>query len=81
MALPVAIPPQTGNKCVGQFSDGSTDYQLYCFKGNDHQGNPIYTCATWRLFYVSCPKLNQLCSTTSSAYVAAITVCNQQLFN
>jgi hypothetical protein len=36
--------------------------------------------AEWRLFYSACPKTNTFCSNTSSAYVAAITVCRQALF-
>lgn len=35
---------------------------------------------TWRLFYAQCPKLNQLCSRWSKAYVPAVTVCIQRLF-
>lgn len=35
---------------------------------------------TWRIFKANCPKLNQICSGQSEAYVAAITVCNQSLF-
>jgi hypothetical protein len=40
----------------------------------------VYTTVTWRSFYVSCPKINQLCNKKSHAFVAAITVCNQKLF-
>ena len=36
--------------------------------------------AEWRLFYSACPRTNTFCSNTSSAYVAAITVCRQALF-
>ncbi len=75
-----AVTPVSGNKCVGSYADGTPRVQLYCNKGLDAQGDPIYTCATWRKFRVSCPKLNQLCSTQSEAWVAAITVCNQRLF-
>lgn len=35
---------------------------------------------TYKLFKANCPAVNQLCSGTSTAYVAAITVCNQALF-
>lgn len=75
-----AVTPVSANKCVGTFSDGSENIQLYCLKGNDAMGDPIYTCATWRKFRVQCPKLNQLCSNQSEAWVAAVTVCNQKLF-
>lgn len=75
-----AVPPLSGNKCKGTFEDDTPNIQLYCNKGEDQMGDPIYTCATWRKFRVSCPKLNSLCSTRSEAWVAAITVCNQRLF-
>ena len=35
---------------------------------------------TSQFFFVRCPRANQLCSSTSGAFVAAITVCNQRLF-
>lgn len=75
------VTPLPSNKCVGVNVDGSANDQLYCLKGNDAQGNPIYTCATWRYFLVQCPSINQLCSSQSGAWVAAVTVCNQKLFN
>jgi hypothetical protein len=75
-----AVTPVSGNKCRGTYEDGSLRVQLYCYKGNDSEGDPIYTCATWRKFKVSCPKVNALCSSRSEAWVAAITVCNQRLF-
>jgi hypothetical protein len=42
--------------------------------------NGVYTNVTWRFFLANCAKPNQLCSATSGGWVAAITVCNQQLF-
>ena len=75
-----AVTPVSANKCVGSYADGTPNRQLYCNKGNDSLGDPIYTCATWRMFRVQCPKVNMQCSTLSEAYVAAITVCNQRLF-
>lgn len=78
--MATVIPPQSTNKCVGQNLDGTVNRQLYCLKGYDDQGSKIFTCAKWRKFRVSCPKLNQLCSSLSEAYVAAITVCNQHLY-
>lgn len=75
-----AVTPVSGNKCVGSHADNTPNIQLYCLKGYDDQGDPIYTCATWRKFRVNCPKLNQLCSNLSEAWVAAVTVCNQRLF-
>ena len=75
-----AVTPVSGNKCRGSFADGTVNQQLYCLKGYDDLDLPIYTCAKWRKFRVSCPKINSLCSTLSEAYVAAITVCNQHLY-
>lgn len=75
-----AVPPITGNKCVGSYEDGTVNRNLYCYKGDDDNGDPIYTCATWRRFKVNCPKVNFQCNTSSEAWVAAITVCNQRLF-
>jgi hypothetical protein len=75
-----AVPPITGNKCVGAYNDGSPNRKLYCLKGYDDNDDPIYTCATWRKFRVNCPKVNFLCSNLSEAWVAAVTVCNQKLF-
>jgi|AP95_1055475.scaffolds.fasta_scaffold451042_2 hypothetical protein len=40
----------------------------------------VKVVAEWRLFYSACPRTNTFCSNTSSAYVAAITVCRQALF-
>lgn len=75
-----AVTPVSANKCKGTYEDGTPNIQLYCYKGDDDLGDPIYTCATWRKFRVQCPKVNQLCSTQSEAWVAAVTVCNQRLF-
>jgi len=43
-------------------------------------GSEVTTTVTMRLFFANCPKINQLCSSKSNGYVAAITVCNQRLF-
>lgn len=84
-----AVTPVSANKCVGNYANADDNLggsvlepniQLYCLRGNDAQGDPLYTCATWRKFRVSCPKINQQCSTLSEAWVAAITVCNQHLY-
>ena len=70
-----AVIPVSANKCVGSYENNDPNIQLYCLKSD-----ATYTCATWRKFRVQCPKVNQLCSTQSEAWVAAITVCNQALF-
>lgn len=75
-----AVTPVSANKCKGTYNDGTPNIKLYCYKGDDAQGDPIYTCATWRKFKVSCPKVNFQCSNRSEAWVAAVTVCNQRLF-
>ncbi len=75
-----AVLPVTGNKCEGTFEDGTENIQLYCNKGPDSMGDPVFTCATWKKFKVQCPSVLQNCSTLSEAWVAAITICNQKLF-
>lgn len=40
-----------------------------------------YQDVTYRFFYVNCPKSSFNCSAQSGAWVPAITVCNQRLFN
>lgn len=59
--------------CKGSNPDNTDG--LYCKTGANS-----FNCVTWRLFVAACPGVNQLCSGKSSAYVAAITVCNQNLF-
>lgn len=76
------IPALPENHCLGLQPDGvKIDRKMLCVKGFDDAGNPIKTCATWRLFKANCPKINVQCSVLSSAYVAAVTCCNQKLFN
>lgn len=74
------VVPVTGNKCIGSRENGDPNIQLYCYKGDDANGDPIYTCATWRRFKANCPRSNRQCSSISEAWVAAVTVCNQRLF-
>lgn len=75
-----AVLPVTSNKCVGNYADGLPNRNLYCNKGVDDNGDAIYTCATWRMFKANCPKGSLQCSNNSSAWVPAITICNQRLF-
>lgn len=75
-----AVTPVTANKCQGTYEDGTPNVNMYCLKGEDDLGEPIYTCATWRKFRVNCPKINYQCSNLSEAWVAAATVCRQRLF-
>lgn len=74
------VVPVSGNNCRGKFPNGDPDIRFKCVKKLDNDGAPVFTCSTFRYFRVSCPKLNQQCSSLSGAYVAAVTVCNQKLF-
>lgn len=76
----LATPPLPSTNCRGTDKDGDVVANFKCLKGRDDQNSKIYTCTKTREFFVSCPKLNQQCNQFSSAYVAAITVCNQKLF-
>jgi hypothetical protein len=40
----------------------------------------VYKYVRWRWFYTRCPKLNMSCNSKRGAFCAAITVCNQQLW-
>jgi len=45
--------------------------------------NGVFTTVTWKLFYAACKRFqiaNGTCNALSKGYVAAVTVCNQQLF-
>jgi hypothetical protein len=81
MSFPIIAPTPIGNRCIGQNSDGSVNAEFRCVKMTDVDGTRIYNCVGMRFFLVTCPAVNQLCSTTSGAYVAAVTCCNQGLFN
>lgn len=72
------VAPTVSNGCLGTSTDGEP---LPWHKCKKLLANPVTTeCVTMRLFFTSCPKLNQLCNQLSSAYVAAPTVCRQNLF-
>lgn len=81
MSYPVIAPTPIGNHCIGQNADGTVNRQFRCVKMFDVDGTPIYNCVGMRYFLVNCPAVNQLCSNTSGAFVASVTVCGQQLFN
>jgi len=49
-------------------------------KYTDSDGDDAYNYVTWRLMYPNCSRLNALCNPSSGGYVAAVTVCNQNLF-
>jgi hypothetical protein len=75
-----AVVPVSANKCVGSYADNTPNIQLYCLDSLDDQGQPVYTCVTWRKFRANCPKINTQCSAVSEAYVAASVICRQRLF-
>jgi hypothetical protein len=77
--MATVVTPTPGNGCLGVLKSGEINRKLKCVSSFDDEGEPVYACATWRLFRVNCPKVNRLCSNLSSAYVAAITCCNQNL--
>lgn len=56
------------------------DREFVADDGAVQWSNTVTTSVTWKLFRVSCPKVNVLCSAQSEAYVAASTVCQQRLF-
>lgn len=76
----MAVTPTPANGCLGSTTTGAVDRRLKCLKSVDDDGNPVFTCSQWRLFYVNCPKINVQCNPYSSAYVAARVVCSQRLF-
>lgn len=49
------------------------------FTCENPEGTPL-TERQMRFFLANCPRVNQLCSQFSGAWVAAATVCNQRLF-
>jgi len=72
------VAPVVANDCVGTSTEGNP---LPYFKCKKISADPVTTeCVTMRLFYVTCPKLNQLCNKLSNAYVSSVTVCRQNLF-
>lgn len=78
MAATLPLPP---NHCRGTNADGTPDNEFYCLKEIDNDGNPVYSCVTMRYFKVTCTAINQQCNSLSGAYVAAVTICNQKLYN
>ena len=73
-------PTPIGNHCKGTYGDGTPNIQFRCLKKYDVDGTPLYNCAGKRYFLANCPKINQLCSSLSGAWVAASTVCAQRLY-
>ncbi len=72
------VAPVIANNCIGTTVDGSA---MPWFKCKKIAASPATKeCVNMRLFYVKCPKLNQLCNSLSNAYVSSVTVCRQNLF-
>ena len=65
---------------------GKTIYPLTCMKCTYYNNNPGIgrtetRQVTMKLVYPSCPRsYNVFCNPKAGAYVAAVTVCNQQLW-
>jgi hypothetical protein len=76
MAIVETVPYVAQPSGVVGLPENSTNY-FYC---RTPGLSAVYKYVRWRWFYVRCPKLNLLCNSTSGAYCAAITVCNQQLW-
>lgn len=76
----MATLPLPGNKCKGVYASGKPNRKFYCLKNLDSEGDPVYSCAAMRYFKVSCNKINGQCNSISGAWVAAATVCSQNLF-
>lgn len=74
MAVPVIAQPSG----VGTLCDSTNAFQ--CKVTVQNVGS--YRFVKWRFFYVRCPKVTvgTTCNSTTGAYVAAITVCNEQLW-
>lgn len=54
----------------------------HCSNGQTNAaGQRSAKCGGWKYFYANCPKTNFLCSALSGAWVAAVTVCRQQLYS
>jgi len=51
---------------------------MRCLRTNPDNTTSIVTIY-WKEFNANCPKINQLCSGKSKAFVPAITVCTQTL--
>lgn len=68
----IIVDPNTGE----EISVSST---FRCRLPNNEDGDPVYSDVTWRFFYAQCPKTNQLCNSTSGAFLSAVTVCGQRL--
>lgn len=72
------VAATVSNNCVGTSVGGEAAPKFKCKRTS---ADPVVTkCNNMELFYVTCPKLNQLCNKLSSAYVASVVICRQSLF-
>ena len=72
------VPTQTVVKSCANEACGTT-VGFSCV----NKSSNVCTCATWRFFFPQCTRANIVsgtCNGRAGAYVAAITVCNQNLF-
>jgi hypothetical protein len=74
------VYPITSNNCLGNHSDGTAWRKLKCVQSVVDE-TTTYTCSTWRYFLANCSvRTNMQCNPLSGAWVAACTVCRQQLW-
>lgn len=74
-----SVVPTPANKCHGVFSaSGLPDVQLRCLKSSSGGVN-TYECVGMKLFNANCSNQNLLCNSLSTAWVAAVTCCQQRL--
>ena len=59
----------------------STAYRSCSNGRTDAAGQVSAKCGGWKYFYANCSKTNVLCSALSGGWVAAATVCRQQLYS
>lgn len=77
---PGATLPSIINNCRGVKNTGVLDIQFKCMKTIDVNGNPVYGCSQWRQVKSAPAKIYHRKHVDSTAYLPAITVCNQKLF-
>lgn len=77
------FPELQGGIIMAQFIVDDTTGEELAVTANFICENPEGTdpkAREMRFFLANCPSINQLCSQSSGAWVAAVTVCSQRLF-
>jgi len=70
------VAPVVANHCIGTDIDGNALYYMLC----QNDATDTKQCVTMKKFLASCGPGQYNCSAISSAYVASVTVCNQNLY-